>query len=60
MNDLEIHRHLSNFSIQKKEGGANSKLIKSAEEFAQMMNIDWRKDVLPKIEDVVFRTLKAV
>ena len=61
-------RHLSNYSLQKKGEVENpNSLVMSTtkfEEFAQqdlnMKDFTWAKDMLPKISDVVWRSLKSM
>ena len=63
----DVHRHLSNYSIQK-ENGDKDELVMSSSQFEAFMrekmpehaNFTWEKDMFPKINDVVWRTLKSV
>jgi hypothetical protein len=32
----------------------------SDQQFSQSLNINWKKDIFPKIENIVYRTLKAL
>ena len=63
----DVYRHLSNYSIQK-ENGDKVELVMSSSQFEEFMktsqagheNFSWETDMLPKINDVVWRTLKGV
>ena len=71
----DIYRHLSNYTLQKKGAAAAddpeqsaSELVMSTEQFEAYMReqqpntegFTWEEHMLPKIKDVVWRTLKAV
>lgn len=64
----DVYRHLSNYTIQKKnssEEGQKLEIIMSSEEFEQYnrnqeAEFSWSRDLLPKIQDVVYRSLKGV
>lgn len=67
--DLNLYedtlRHLSNYSLNK--GNEKSKdLVMSSEEFEEYMagflkrDFSWRSDMLPKVNDVVWRSLKSL
>ena len=57
LDDLQTSRHISNYSIQK---GSKMECTKSAEQFSREEGIEWNLQIAPKIEDLVFRTLKSL
>lgn len=61
LGDLQdVYRHLSNYSIQKsKAEGPNVMSIPDFEQFLEQPGV-WMQTIFPKLQDVVFRTLKAV
>jgi hypothetical protein len=63
----DTFRHLSNFSIQKKGDSDLSELVMSTTHFEHYArtklgkpDFTWEADMLPKISDVVWRSLKSV
>ena len=61
----DVYRHLSNYTIQKKNTESNLSsdfFVKSAEELEEEIGngFRWEEDMLPKIKDVVYKTLKGV
>jgi hypothetical protein len=63
----DVYRHLSNYSIQK-ENGEKLELVMSSRQFEEFIqksqtgkeSFSWKNGMLPKINDVVWRTLKSV
>ena len=59
----DILRHLSNYSLQK--GAEKKELVMSNDEFETYMQQTekdwlWAQDMLPKIKNAVWRTLKCL
>lgn len=60
----DILRHLSNYSLQKSD--SKKELVMSSDEFADYLagklkrEFTWRRDMLPVIESVVWRSLKCL
>jgi len=65
----DVNRHLSNFTINKKTAEAEE-IVMSSQQFEEFMrahsredipkDFSWREHMLPKIKDLVWRTLKSV
>ena len=51
--------HLANYSLQKNQESAQD-LVWSTLDFEKHLSISWRLQMVPKIMDVVYRTLKCV
>ena len=73
LNDLnDVYKHLSNYSIQKANDlpsatkEPNSNLVWSSQDFEQFirhsksLDFTWKDDMLPKIKNTVYRTLKCI
>lgn len=67
MNQYEDNmRHLSNHSLNKGNKEASKDLVMNTKQFEDYMNqtfsqqFEWKKDMLPKIEAVVWRCLKSL
>ena len=72
LSDLQdVYKHLSNYSIQKHKNTDQAAqaeenqsecnaLVMSSKEFQNQMRVDWSNQMLPKIKNTVYRTLKAV
>jgi hypothetical protein len=63
----DTYRHLSNFTLNKNNKEDISDLTMSTNEFETFVKENhkdegytWEKDMLPKIKDVVWRSLKAL
>ena len=55
-------KHLSNFSVQKKSEDDVESFVMSIPEFEVYLEKPgvWQNDLLPKVSDAIFKTLKGV
>ena len=53
-------RHLANYSLQKSQTDNASELVWSTEDIEKHLLINWKEQMVPKIKDIVYRTLKCV